>query len=65
MVDCITYIGLDVHKESIVVAVAEGGVRGEVREYGRIVNTPAALERLARKLGHDGGEPAFLLRGVA
>src|SRR5260370_12961178 len=54
MVDCITYIGLDVHKESIVVAVAEGGVRGEVREYGRIANTATALERLLRKLGGDG-----------
>jgi len=29
--DCITYIGLDVHKDGIVVAVAEGGPRGEVR----------------------------------
>jgi integrase len=28
--DRITYVGLDVHKEGIVVAVAEGGVRGEV-----------------------------------
>jgi hypothetical protein len=40
MADRITYVGLDVHKESIVVAVAAGGLRGEVREYGRIANTP-------------------------
>ena len=33
-------------------AVAEGGVRGEVREYGRIANTPTALRRLAGKLCH-------------
>src|SRR5262249_3866866 len=59
MGDRITYVGLDVHKDSIVVAVAEGGLRGEVREYGRIVNTPAALERLARKLGHDGVKLRF------
>jgi transposase len=59
MEDRITYIGLDVHKADIVVAVAEGGLRGEVREYGRIVNTPAALERLARKLGHDGVKLRF------
>ena len=32
---------------------------GEVREYGRIVNRPAALERLARKLGHDGVKLRF------
>src|SRR6516164_9800084 len=52
--DRITYVGLDVHKEGIVVAVAAGGLRGEVRDYGRIANTPAALQRLAGKLGQDG-----------
>src|SRR6202049_2704596 len=54
MADRITYVGLDVHKESIVVAVAAGGLRGEVREDGRIANTPPALDRLLRKLGGDG-----------
>src|ERR1700758_169825 len=52
--DGVTYVGLDVHKEGIVVAVAEGGLRGEVREYGRIANTAAALDRLMRKLGGEG-----------
>src|SRR3981081_3134635 len=54
MADRITYVGLDVHKESIVVAVASGGLRGEVREYGRIANTAAALDRFPRKLGSHG-----------
>src|SRR5207245_1128659 len=40
--------------ESIVVAVASGGLRGEAREYGRIANTATALDRLLRKLGSDG-----------
>src|SRR3979409_2812172 len=53
MADRITYVGLDVHKESIVVAVA-AGLRGEVREYGRIANTAAALDRLMRKLSSEG-----------
>src|SRR5215469_14462465 len=52
--DRITYVGLDVHKDGIVVAVAEGGLRGEMREYGRIANTPAALRRLTGKLGQEG-----------
>src|SRR6201997_1964023 len=52
--DRITYVGLDVHKDGIVVAVAEGGLRGEGRDYGRIANAPAALRRRAHKLGQEG-----------
>ena len=33
MEQLITYIGLDVHKETIAVALAEAGKRSEVREY--------------------------------
>jgi hypothetical protein len=54
MRDRIAYVGLDVHQEAVVVAMAEGGVRSEVRENGRIANTATALDRLMRKLG-DGG----------
>jgi len=59
MADRIIYVGLDVHKEAIVVAVAAGSLRGEVREYGRIANTPTALDRLLRKLGGDGVKLRF------
>jgi transposase len=59
MGDRITYIGLDVHKEGIVVAIADGGLRGEVRDYGRIANTAAAVERLVRKLGGAGAKLRF------
>jgi len=59
LADGITYVGLDVHKEWLVVAIAEGGGRGEVREYRRIANTTEALERLVRKLGQKGAEPRF------
>src|ERR1700751_10153 len=59
MADRITYVGLDVHKDSIVVGVAVGGLRGEVREYGRIANTPTGLDRLLRKLGGDGTRLRF------
>ena len=52
--DRITYVGLDVHKDTVVVAMADGGIRGEVREYGRIANTAAALDRLMRELGGGG-----------
>jgi transposase len=46
----ITYVGLDVHKDTIAVAVAEAGNRSEVRTYGQIASTPAALRTLVNKL---------------
>src|SRR6266576_200965 len=43
------FVGLDVHAETIAVAVAEPG--GEVHALGTIPNTPEAVRRLVKKLG--------------
>jgi len=45
----VRFIGLDVHAESIAVAVAEVG--GEVRSLGTIPNRAESVGRLIRKLG--------------
>ena len=43
----ITYVGLDVHKDTIAVALAEAGAHKDVREYGKVANTATALNALA------------------
>ena len=55
----ITFIGLDVHKKSLSVAVADGGVGGEVRFAGTISNTAGALTKLADRLARKGGVLSF------
>ena len=55
----ITYVGLDVHKDTIAVALAEAGVRGDVREYGKVANTPGAVKALATKLSRVGNALRF------
>jgi hypothetical protein len=49
----IRFIGRDVHKVKIAVAVAEDGRNGDVLSYGSVDNTPAALAKLLQKLGKD------------
>ena len=43
------YVGLDVHKETIAVSVAEGS-GGEARYLGEIANTAEAIEKLVKQL---------------
>ncbi len=50
---CGGYVGLDVHKETIAVAVARPR-GGEVTSFGVIANRPAAVRKLLAKLGPDG-----------
>src|SRR5258707_15877352 len=54
MADCITYVGLDVHKEEVFVALAGGGLRGGVWGCGRSAGTPGAGTGLGGKLGRAG-----------
>lgn len=55
----ITFVGLDVHKDTIVVALGEAGERKEVREYGTIANTTAALQKLTSTLARGKAELRF------
>jgi hypothetical protein len=49
----------DVHKDTIAVALGEAGQRGEVREYGKVANTPAALKASCAKLARNGAKLRF------
>jgi len=47
------YVGLDTHKDTIAVAIAEVD-GGKPRYYGEIPNTPGAIAKLVKKLSPDG-----------
>jgi len=54
MKESITYVGLDVHKDSIVIALADHGRGGDVRRYGSIDGSVCALDSVIRKLQSRG-----------
>ena len=47
----ITYVGLDVHKQTVCVAIAESGRGGEVRAARVFENRPDVLRKMVARLG--------------
>ena len=58
MKDFSKYVGLDTHKETIAVAVADA-LGGTARYYGEIANTPVEVRKLVKRLCADGEVISF------
>ena len=54
------FIGMDVHKNSIEIAIAQDGRSGEVRSWGKIDGSLQALDKVVRKLVSKGGQLHFI-----
>ncbi|SMF56548.1 Transposase [Xaviernesmea oryzae] len=50
------FIGLDVHQDTIAIAVADEGNEKEVRFFGTIANRPEALHAALKRIGQDVSE---------
>ena len=57
-----SYVGLDVHKSTISVAIAEDGRDGDVRYYGVVENRADILVKLVERLGRRGQRLQFAMR---
>lgn len=60
MTKSISFVGLDVHKNSIDIALADTGRDNEVRYYGTISGDLASLDKAVRKLVSRGTTLSFV-----
>src|SRR4249920_1670570 len=57
--DDITFVGLDLHKAAVCIAVAEGGRGGDVRQLGVFENRPEILNKVVSRLSKPGRRLSF------
>ena len=62
--DNITFVGLDVHKATVCVAVAESGRDGEVRQVGVFDNRPDVLNKWCRASTRKADGSVFVTKRV-
>ena len=59
LMDDIIFVGLDVHKATVCIAVAEGGRGGEVRQLGVFENRSEILSKVVSRLSKGGRRLSF------
>ncbi len=60
MINYTIFVGLDVHKDSISVAIAKSG-RQDVETVGVINNDSTSVRKMVKRLEEKGGGAIFLL----
>lgn len=56
----VKFIGMDVHKKTITIAIAEDGTRDSARVYGTIKNDLSELDKFCRKMVSTAGQLRFV-----